>query len=147
MALCDIFSVPIYSSRDKRASEWSKLLSAIHRLKLTGKNQYSFADLNQLVLDGFLSARSASYFLLGKASVAQVVLLDRFTEFRDMCLFNHVLSSFKILDLWQKTDAVVPENIFLYPLEELDSSIELGFDFSSEVENYNDCDLRDLQKF
>lgn len=146
MVLCDIFSVPIASTRETRYKEWSRLISSIHRLGLTGKNQYSFAELNELVLDGFLSSISASYFLLGKASLKQVVLLDRFTEFRDMYLQRQIINASQILVLWQSKNVVELENTFLFPLEELDSEIEPGLDFSSEVVSYNDCDLKDLQK-
>lgn len=146
MVLYDIFSVPIASTRESRSIEWSNLIQIIYRLRLTGKNQYSFAELNHLVLDGFLSAQSASYFLLGKASLKQIVLLDRFMEFRDMCMSQLFLSSSKILSLWQDKNDVEMENTFLFPLEELDSSVNAGLDFTSEIEQYNDCDLRELQK-
>lgn len=146
MALYDIFNLPIHRSVKSRQHEWSRLMHQVSNFGLAN-SQYSFAELNQLVLDGFLSPRSACNFLLGKASLYQIVLLDRFVFFIQTCMSEHILSSARILLLWQKKEnAVDPGSIFPSPLAELDFDDASNLDFSSEVAEYDNVVLRDLQK-
>lgn len=142
VVLCDIFSVPIYSDRKFRQKDWNNACACISRLGLTGNCQYSFAELHLLVLDGFLSAQSATYFLSGRASLKQVAMLDAFIAFKDDLVYNQHWPSSRILQLWQKNNAVEMENTFLFPLVELDSSN----DFTKDLESYNNVSLVELQK-
>lgn len=135
----DIFGSVVPKTAQARYASWIRLLSLIAKSGIETKCIVSVSTLQALVVDGFLSARSASYFLLGKASIEQIVYFDLFSDFYHECLRTHVLKLDKIHELWQNKKNVVPENTFLFPLEELGCSEP---DFSSEKVVF---DLKDLQ--
>lgn len=142
--LCDIFGVPVSYDESTRRKQWNDLLSKVNNLGLSNC-VVSFVELNTFVLQGFLSPKSASYFLTGRCSLSQYIHLESFSSFWDSCVNNHILSSFKVFQLWQKQKNVVPENTFLFPLAELD--FDSGFDTPESID-YFECasQLRDLFK-
>lgn len=135
----DIFGSVVPKTYQARYKSWTDLLVSISNTGLKTDCVVSVSTLQAFVVDGFLSARSASYFLLGKATIEQIVYFDLFSDFYHECLRTHVLKLDKIHELWQSKKSVVPENTFLFPLAELGSSEP---DFSSEKVEF---DLKDLQ--
>lgn len=136
----DIFGSVVPKTYQARYNSWFRLLSLVAKSGIETKCIVSVSTLQAFVVDGFLSARSASYFLLGKATIEQIVYFDLFSDFYHECLRTHVLKLDKIHELWQSRKDVVPENTFLFPLVELDSSEP---DFTKDKVEF---DLKDLQK-
>lgn len=136
----DIFGVPEPATREARLSSWNYLCSRVSALNIQNC-QVSFSELYIFVLEGFVSPRSASYFLTGRISLSQFLKYEAFAQFWDNCVNNHVLSSFKVFQLWQKKQKCVEtENTFLFPLVELDC--DSGFE--SERSEFSDLDYHEL---
>lgn len=138
----DIFGVPVYKTESARRKAWAQMVNQCDNAKIINCS-FPFVKLSHFVISGFLSPRSASYFLTGRASSGTHKYLDSFSKFyEDIVSLGY--NDFKIYDLWlTNKNAAVPENTFLFPLVGLDSDPSV-LDDTLEYRNVNLLDLAKL---
>lgn len=119
--LRDIFNVPIYKTSQARKLEFCRIVAQLQNLNLYVETEFTFLQINSLVMDGFLAPVTASYFLSGKFTPLQAHYLRNFMEFVELFTSCSGYHFSKIHAQWLKIGNAVPGNSFLFPLEELDS--------------------------